>query len=273
MVDQLKNSEANARRIANVEACFGAGGRSIRSEDRVLVGEGVLVKLCRKKPKSRQFFLFNDILVYGSIIIPKKRYSKQHIIPLENVMLEDLDDEGENKNGWLIKTRTKSFVVYAATSAEKREWMIHIQRCIEALLNTGRQQPNNYAAVWIPDSEAQKCMCCQTSYFSVVNRRHHCRACGFVVCNGCSSKSFILEGISKKAVRVCEICYNKLCQGMSTGRPSVTDIQFSLDSSDSDDELHIKHLPSDSETTTFYESRSMADEEVLAEDKVVEKLI
>lgn len=51
-------------------------------------------------------------------------------------MLEDLDDEGENKNGWLIKTRTKSFVVYAATSAEKREWMIHIQRCIEALLNS-----------------------------------------------------------------------------------------------------------------------------------------
>lgn len=38
---------------------------------------------------------------------------------------------------------------------------------------------------------------------------------------------------------------------MSTGRPSVTDIQFSLDSSDSDDELHIKHLPSDSETVSL----------------------
>lgn len=30
---------------------------------RVLVGEGVLTKMCRKRPKARQFFLFNDILV------------------------------------------------------------------------------------------------------------------------------------------------------------------------------------------------------------------
>lgn len=40
---------------------------------RVLVGEGVLTKMCRKKPKARQFFLFNDILVYGNIVINKKK--------------------------------------------------------------------------------------------------------------------------------------------------------------------------------------------------------
>lgn len=42
---------------------------------RVLVGEGVLTKMCRKKPKARQFFLFNDILVYGNIVINKKKVS------------------------------------------------------------------------------------------------------------------------------------------------------------------------------------------------------
>lgn len=40
---------------------------------RVLVGEGVLTKMCRKKPKLRQFFLFNDTLVYGNIVISKKK--------------------------------------------------------------------------------------------------------------------------------------------------------------------------------------------------------
>ena len=54
---------------------------------RVLVGEGVLTKACRKKPKPRQFFLFNDLLVYGNIIINKKKYNKQHIIPLEEVRI------------------------------------------------------------------------------------------------------------------------------------------------------------------------------------------
>lgn len=38
------------------------------------------------------------------------------------------------KNGWLVKTPAKSFAVYAATSTEKKEWMLHIQRCIQDLL-------------------------------------------------------------------------------------------------------------------------------------------
>lgn len=48
--------------------------------------------MCRKRPKARQFFLFNDILVYGNIVINKKKYNKQHIIPLEEVQLQGLDD-------------------------------------------------------------------------------------------------------------------------------------------------------------------------------------
>lgn len=54
--------------------------------------------MCRKKPKARQFFLFNDILVYGNIVINKKKYNKQHIIPLEEVKLESLDDDGRMFN-------------------------------------------------------------------------------------------------------------------------------------------------------------------------------
>ena len=79
------NSEANARRIALVESCFGSAGQPLSVPGRVLVGEGVLTKMCRKKPKPRQFYLFNDLLVYGNIIINKKKYNKQHIIPLEDV--------------------------------------------------------------------------------------------------------------------------------------------------------------------------------------------
>ena len=73
MVERLANTDINARRINHVEACFGASGKSLSDVSRVLVGEGILTKLCRKKPKQRQFFLFNDILVYGNIVISKKR--------------------------------------------------------------------------------------------------------------------------------------------------------------------------------------------------------
>ena len=67
------------------ESCFGGAGQPLTAPNRVLVGEGVLTKGCRKEPKPRQFFLFNDILVYGNIIINKKKYNKQHIIPLDEV--------------------------------------------------------------------------------------------------------------------------------------------------------------------------------------------
>ena len=69
------NSEANFRRINMVESCFGGAGQPLFVAGRVLVGEGVLTKMCRKKPKPRQFFLFNDILVYGNIVINKKKVS------------------------------------------------------------------------------------------------------------------------------------------------------------------------------------------------------
>ncbi|AOW04110.1 hypothetical protein B0I72DRAFT_46172 [Yarrowia lipolytica] len=41
-------------------------------------------------------------------------------------------------------------------------------------------------AVWIPDEQASSCHCCQAT-FSLFNRRHHCRKCGNVVCNSCST--------------------------------------------------------------------------------------
>ena len=49
----------------------------LTQSNRVLVGEGVLTKMCRKKLKPRQFFLFNDILVYGNIVINKKKVSSK----------------------------------------------------------------------------------------------------------------------------------------------------------------------------------------------------
>lgn len=41
------NSEANTRRIENVEACFGSSGRKLLETGRVLIGEGILIKICR----------------------------------------------------------------------------------------------------------------------------------------------------------------------------------------------------------------------------------
>lgn len=211
MVDRLVNSEANSRRIAIVESCFGSSGQPLAVPGRVLVGEGVLTKMCRKKPKPRQFFLCNDILIYGNIVINKKKYNCQHIIPLEEVKLESLEDDSQLRNGWLVRTLTKSFAVYAATAAEKAEWMAHINKCVDDLLKkSGKLGATDHAAVWVPDTEASGCMHCKKSQFTLINRRHHCRKCGKVVCGPCSNKKWVLPSQSSKPLRVCLTCFDEL---------------------------------------------------------------
>ncbi|XP_053203773.1 pleckstrin homology domain-containing family F member 2-like [Panonychus citri] len=237
MVDHLVGSDINARRIGHIENCFGISGVPLSIPGRVLVGEGILTKICRKKPKARQFFLFNDILVYGDIIMKKKKYVGQHIILLEEVTIDDIPDridentpdETENgrlKHGWQIKTPNKSFTVYAANKTEKQEWITHIDKCVNDLLKrTGKKPTNIHAAVWVPDTETDVCMHCRVNYFSFINRRHHCRYCGLVICGDCSKNKFLIPSQSSKPVRVCDSCHNILAKqrlGLASVRETMT---------------------------------------------------
>lgn len=170
--------------------------------------------MCRKKLKPRQFFLFNDILVYGNIVLSKRKYNKQHIIQLENVKLLSVPDDEVLCNGWQIISPGKSFTVYGATATEKNEWMAHINKCVQDLIaKYGRKSmlaTTDPSPVWVPDSGASTCMCCRKSEFSLVNRRHHCRKCGIVCCGACASRRWMFPHQSAKPLRVCSACYNKL---------------------------------------------------------------
>ncbi|XP_038610710.1 pleckstrin homology domain-containing family F member 1 [Tachyglossus aculeatus] len=211
MVDHLANTEINSQRIAAVEHCFGASGQPLALPGRVLLGEGVLTKECRKKAKPRIFFLFNDILVYGSIVLSKRKYNGQRIIPLEEVTLELLPETAETKNRWLIKTSKKSFAVSAASPTERREWIGHIEECVRRQLSaTGGRPSAEHAAPWVPDKATDTCMRCARTKFSALTRRHHCRKCGFVVCGDCSRHRFLMPRLSPKPLRVCGPCYQRL---------------------------------------------------------------
>lgn len=58
-------------------------------------------------------------------------------------------------------------------------------------------------------AEGEVCHRCRTA-FGVINRQHHCRACGQVFCSKCSSRSCVLPkfGIERE-VRVCDSCFEQ----------------------------------------------------------------
>ncbi|XP_042346303.1 pleckstrin homology domain-containing family F member 1 [Plectropomus leopardus] len=211
MVDQLTFDKDNQERIHAVESSFGPAGKPLAQPGRVLVGEGRLVKQSRRGPQPKVFFLFNDVLVYGSIILNGRWHKKQKIIPLEDIQLEDLEDSASMRNQWLIRTPRKSFYVAAASYEEKRAWIEHMEDCRSRLLQKeGCRARSIFAVTWIPDQASAVCMRCSCR-FSVTQRRHHCRKCGFVVCGACSKQRAVIKHIHPtKWLRVCTMCHSSL---------------------------------------------------------------
>ncbi|XP_076302379.1 uncharacterized protein LOC143220649, partial [Lasioglossum baleicum] len=74
----------------------------------------------------------------------------------------------------------------------------------ESSLVLGKQPP-----FWVPDSDAPSCMLCDVK-FTVLKRRHHCRACGKVLCNKCCNMKYKLEYQGNIDSRVCVSCYQLL---------------------------------------------------------------
>ena len=59
---------------------------------------------------------------------------------------------------------------------------------------------------WTHNSTEQ-CERCAT-YFTLIKRRHHCRKCGAIICQACSSNELLLPGTPyKDPVRVCDGCF------------------------------------------------------------------
>lgn len=58
---------------------------------------------------------------------------------------------------------------------------------------------------WIPDSSSQACMQCDQK-FTLVRRRHHCRACGLLLCSSCCSVKYFLHYLQSDG-RICERCH------------------------------------------------------------------
>ncbi len=140
-----------------------------------------------------------------------------------------------------IISPVRSCTLRAQTVAEKEEWVRAIQEAVKAHLK--RKETFSHAAyasaaagnksdsdsgerlgdrapIWVPDKRVTMCQQCHSDFTFLV-RRHHCRACGRVVCSACSGSEAPLKYRNYDASRVCETCYEDLVQGMySRSNPS-----------------------------------------------------
>lgn len=79
---------------------------------------------------------------------------------------------------------------------------------------------------WVLDGDKAHCTTCETK-FHLFLRRHHCRSCGMIFCDACSSKRIAIPALGyRSAERVCTACYWSLkgnpghLSGMMNGQAS-----------------------------------------------------
>ena len=58
---------------------------------------------------------------------------------------------------------------------------------------------------WVPNSRFDSCQIC-TKLFGIFRRKHHCRACGVLVCQNCSPEKEYVQGYKDSRVRICKHC-------------------------------------------------------------------
>uniref|UniRef100_A0A671SSL9 FYVE, RhoGEF and PH domain-containing protein 6-like n=1 Tax=Sinocyclocheilus anshuiensis TaxID=1608454 RepID=A0A671SSL9_9TELE len=185
------------------------GHHEIVQPGRVFLKEGTLMKLSRKVMQPRMFFLVRNV------------YYK-----MDSVILVSKPSQEAYQNELNIESVERSFILSANSATERDEWLEAITKAIDDYTRkkisffSSRSQElegisddglplGSKAPIWIPDLRTTMCMIC-TCEFTLTWRRHHCRACGKVVCQACSSNKYYLEYLKNQLARVCDHCYIKL---------------------------------------------------------------
>ncbi|XP_067931242.1 FYVE, RhoGEF and PH domain-containing protein 6-like [Watersipora subatra] len=197
------------------------GDFTVIEPSRVLVRRGDVYKQSRKELQSRHLFLFNDYLVITTPQ-PPGHYKIKYVLPVLNMQAKQRAQNDFQKEFEII-TKKRSFLAVAFTVKECDDWVAILKETIEererkirtynkglvASTDSKQCKLGELAPVWVADKKVTMCMVCSAS-FSFTNRRHHCRACGSVVCGVCSVYRAPLKYAEYEAKRCCRSCYEAL---------------------------------------------------------------
>lgn len=207
------------------------GHHEIVQPGRVFLKEGILMKLSRKVMQPRMFFLFNDLLLYTTPV-QSGQFKLNNMLSLAGMKVSKPSQEA-CQNELKIESVERSFILSASSATERDEWLEAISTAIsdytrKKISFISGKPPDQVdlsdcedgaplgskAPIWIPDPRTTMCMIC-TCEFTLTWRRHHCRACGKVVCQSCSSNKHHLEYLKNQLARVCDQCFLVLQQQKS----------------------------------------------------------
>ncbi|XP_071314775.1 FYVE, RhoGEF and PH domain-containing protein 1 [Trachinotus anak] len=222
------------RKLLKVYELLG-GEEDIVNPTNELIKEGHILKLSNKNgtTQDRYLILFNDRLLY---CVPKLRligqkYGVRARIDVDGMELKETSSVAVPRT-FLVSGKQRSLELQARTEEEKKDWIQAIQATIQrheqtvesfrhlncSLRDDESTPPHSPSCVElgkraptpIREKEVTLCMKCQEPFNSITKRRHHCKACGHVVCGKCSEFRARLSYDNNRTNRVCVDCYAML---------------------------------------------------------------
>jgi hypothetical protein len=241
LINETVRRQENLETVLQAQRQF-AGQLSLFTADRRLLKSGKLTKMSTKRPEDVMIHLFNDILLYSGVLITGG-YRVRRIVHLNSkavtvktelpAPVQALVDQQSSRRvrkdcGFVVTSREKTFILFTETPETQREWVNEIASAVrdaQKQKQVGRgdsgdgdnnnpescEGPADAAACWVPDTVAESCTICKASFRAYYRRKHHCRRCGAVVCDTCSSgRAPLFVGEASRAVRVCSPCFKIL---------------------------------------------------------------
>lgn len=193
-----------------------------------LIKDGQILKLAARNTSAqeRYLFLFNNMLLY---CVPKfslvgSKFTVRTRVGIDGMKIIETHNE-EYPHTFQISGKERTLELQASSEQDKEEWIKALQETIDAFhqrhetfrnaiakdneihSEVSTAELGKRAPKWIRDNEVTMCMKCKESFNALTRRRHHCRACGHVVCWKCSDYKAQLEYDGGKLSKVCKDCY------------------------------------------------------------------
>ncbi|KAG2469338.1 FGD4 protein, partial [Polypterus senegalus] len=190
------------------------------------IKEGQILKLAARNTSAqeRYLFLFNNMLLY---CVPKfslvgQKYTVRTKIGIDGMKVRETGND-DYLHTFQVSGKERTLELQASSEQDKLDWIKAFQNVIdiyqqknetfklakeiEQPCEVSKEELGKRAPRWIRDNEVTMCMKCKELFNALTRRRHHCRACGYVVCWKCSDYKVKLEYDGNRFNKVCKDCY------------------------------------------------------------------
>uniref|UniRef100_A0A4W5MKZ6 FYVE, RhoGEF and PH domain containing 4b n=1 Tax=Hucho hucho TaxID=62062 RepID=A0A4W5MKZ6_9TELE len=196
----IRQSE-NLKKLLEIYEMLGEE-EDVMNPSNEFIREGrILMLAARHSAMERHLFLFNNMLLCCTprFSLGGQRFTVRTRIDVEGMTVQRTTNEHHPHTFQVSgkeRTLERTLDLQASSEQDEEDWI---------KVTLGRRAPR-----WIRDNEVTLCMKCSEPFNALTRWRHHCRACGCVVCWKCSDNKVTLEYDGNKVNKVCLDCHSAL---------------------------------------------------------------